>query len=216
MFNIYIFVFFKFLFSQTTIDGVVAVVGDNIILHSEILQQTHMVAASRGINLSKSPYLFETIYDETLKNQIDQYVVFDVAEKDTNIVVLDEEVDRALDQRIDDFVNQAGSKELFEEMAGMSLRQVRSEYWPEIQKMLFIEKYKFSKMAKDNNELYGSIKPKELSKTIETIDKIEIKPSQIDLSKQINKVGFYEAMINLHSEIQAKVHIEVVKKEEEN
>ena len=78
------------------------------------------------------------------------------------------------------------------------------------------KKYTFSKEAKDNNELYGSIKPKELSKTIETIDKIEIKPSQIDLSKQINKIGYYEAMINLHSEIQAKVHIEVVKKEEEN
>ena len=78
------------------------------------------------------------------------------------------------------------------------------------------KKYKFSKEAKDNNELYGSIKPKELSKTIESIDKIEIKPSQIDLSKQINKIGYYEAMINLHSEIQAKVHIEVVKKEIEN
>ena len=76
--------------------------------------------------------------------------------------------------------------------------------------------YKFSKEAKDNNELYGSIKPKEISKTIETINKIEIKPSQIDLSKQINKIGSYEAIINLHSEIQATVHIEVVKKEEEN
>ena len=37
-----------------------------------------------------------------------------------------------------------------------------------------------------------------------------------DLIKQINKIGSYEAIINLHSEIQAKVHIEVVKKEEEN
>ena len=78
------------------------------------------------------------------------------------------------------------------------------------------KKYNFSKRTKDNDELYGSLKPKELSKTIESIDKIEIKPSQIDLSKQINKIGYYEAMINLHSEIQAKVHIEVVKKEEEN
>ena len=76
--------------------------------------------------------------------------------------------------------------------------------------------YKFSKEAKDNNELYGSIKPKEISKAIESINKIEIKPSQIDLNKQINKIGSYEAIINLHSEIQAKVHIEVVKKEEEN
>jgi len=77
------------------------------------------------------------------------------------------------------------------------------------------KKYKFSKMAKDNNELYGSIKPKELAKTIETLDKIEIKPSQIDINKEIKKIGSYEATINLHAEIQAKIHIEVVKQEEE-
>jgi len=78
------------------------------------------------------------------------------------------------------------------------------------------KKYKFAKRAKDNNELYGSIKPKEISKTIENIDNAEIKPSQIDLAKEINKIGLYEAKINLHAEIQAIIHIEVVKLEEEN
>ena len=53
------------------------------------------------------------------------------------------------------------------------------------------KKYKFSKRAKDNDELYGSIKPKELTKTIENTDKVEIKPSQIDLSKEINKIGIF-------------------------
>ena len=76
--------------------------------------------------------------------------------------------------------------------------------------------YTFAKRAKDNNELYGSIKPKELSKFIENTDKIEIKPSQIDLGKEINKIGSYEAKINLHAEVQAKIHIEVVKQKEEN
>ena len=76
------------------------------------------------------------------------------------------------------------------------------------------KKYKFSKRTKENEELYGSIKPKEISKAIENISKIEIKPSQIDLSKEINKIGSYEAKINLHPEIQAKIHIEVVKEEE--
>ena len=78
------------------------------------------------------------------------------------------------------------------------------------------KKYKFAKRAKDNNELYGSIKPKEISKAIENMEKIEIKPSQIDLAKEINKIGLYEAKINLHAEIQAVIHIEVVKHEEEN
>tara|TARA_Y100000590_G_scaffold85784_1_gene96030 strand:+ start:733 stop:1191 length:459 start_codon:yes stop_codon:yes gene_type:complete len=78
------------------------------------------------------------------------------------------------------------------------------------------KKYKFLKRAKENNELYGSIKPKEISKTIESVEKIEIKPSQIDLSKEIVKLGLYEAKINLHAEIQAIIHIEVVKQEEKN
>ena len=78
------------------------------------------------------------------------------------------------------------------------------------------KKYKFSKRVKENNELYGSIKPKEISKTIENIDKIEIKPSQIDINKEINKIGSYESTINLHAEIQAKIHIEVAKIEEKN
>ena len=74
--------------------------------------------------------------------------------------------------------------------------------------------YKFSKQTKDNDELYGSIRPKEISKTIEETDKIQIKPSQIDLNSEINKVGVFDAKINLHAEILATIHIEVVKQEE--
>ena len=76
--------------------------------------------------------------------------------------------------------------------------------------------YKFSKQTKDNDELYGSIKPKEISRTIEEINKVQIKPSQIDLSTEINKIGTYDAKINLHAEIIATIHIEVVKQEEKN
>ena len=76
------------------------------------------------------------------------------------------------------------------------------------------KKYKFSKQTKDNDELYGSIKPKEISRNIEEIDKIQIKPSQIDLNSEITKTGTYDAKINLHAEIIATIHIEVAKQEE--
>ena len=76
--------------------------------------------------------------------------------------------------------------------------------------------YKFLKRAKDNDELYGSIKPREISKTIENTDKIEIKPSQIDLTKEIIKTGSYEVKVNLHAEVLATIHIEVVKQAEKN
>ena len=73
---------------------------------------------------------------------------------------------------------------------------------------------KFSKRAKENGELYGAIKPLEISKAIESSNKIEIKPLQIDLSKEIKKIGSYEAKINLHAEIQAKILIAVVKEKD--
>ena len=76
------------------------------------------------------------------------------------------------------------------------------------------QSYKFSKRAKENQELYGSIKPLELSKFIEDSNKIKIKPSQIDFVSEIKKVGSYEAKINLHAEVQARIHIEVVKEED--
>jgi len=76
------------------------------------------------------------------------------------------------------------------------------------------KKYKFSRLAKDNDELYGSIKPKDISNIIEETDKIQIKPSQIDLGSEINKIGTYNSKINLHAEIIATIHIEVVKEVE--
>ena len=76
--------------------------------------------------------------------------------------------------------------------------------------------YKFIKRAKDNNELYGSLKPREISQNIENVSKVEIKPSQIDLDKEINKIGTYNGKINLHAEVQATIHIQVAKQEEEN
>ena len=78
------------------------------------------------------------------------------------------------------------------------------------------KKYKFAKRAKENGELYGSIKPKEISQKIADEDNTEIKPSQIDIAKEINKISEYEVKINLHAEIQAIIHIGVVKQEEEN
>ena len=52
--------------------------------------------------------------------------------------------------------------------------------------------------------------------TIANSKKIEIKPSQIDLGKEINKIGSYQGKINLHAEIVANIHIEVVKEKKES
>ena len=70
---------------------------------------------------------------------------------------------------------------------------------------------KFTKEAKDNGDLYGSIKPKEVSNAFTKDLEVKINPSQIDLKQEINKIGKYKININLHSEVSAKVMIAVEK-----
>ena len=76
------------------------------------------------------------------------------------------------------------------------------------------KKYVFMKRTLENGELYGTIKPREISKKISDSDQIEIQPSLIELHNEINKIGTFNAIINLHPEIQAKILIEVVKQED--
>ncbi len=70
----------------------------------------------------------------------------------------------------------------------------------------------FSKETKENGELYGSIKPKEISKYFLDNFKETIHPSQIDLKKEINKVGEFSLFVNLHSDLIAELRVLVEKK----
>jgi large subunit ribosomal protein L9 len=70
---------------------------------------------------------------------------------------------------------------------------------------------KFNKESKENGELYGSIKPKEVSTAFKTILKVEINPSQIDLRQEITQIGKYKINVNLHAEVTASVNLHVDK-----
>ncbi len=74
--------------------------------------------------------------------------------------------------------------------------------------------YKIQKLVTENNDLYGSVKPTEIAKIIKEKHNVDIKPLQIDLEKEIKSVGIFRATINLHSEIQANILVEVEKSEE--
>ena len=70
---------------------------------------------------------------------------------------------------------------------------------------------KFNKESKENGELYGSIKPKEVSIVFKDVLAVEINPSQIDLRQEITQVGKYKININLHAEVTASVDLHVDK-----
>ena len=74
--------------------------------------------------------------------------------------------------------------------------------------------FKVKKLVTENNELYGSVKPTEISKIIFEKDSIKIKPSQMDLETGIKTIGIFKVNINLHAEIQANILIQVEKLED--
>ena len=70
--------------------------------------------------------------------------------------------------------------------------------------------YEVKKLTTENKDLYGSIKPTEISKIINLSDKIEIKPSLIQPLNEIKSLGTFKVKINLHSEVQAEIKIKVI------
>ena len=71
------------------------------------------------------------------------------------------------------------------------------------------KEYKINKLSTENNELYGSVKPTEISKLILEKDELEIKPSMIQPVKEIKTLGIFKVKISLHSEIDAEIMINV-------
>ena len=71
------------------------------------------------------------------------------------------------------------------------------------------KEYKVQKLSTENNELYGSVKPTEISKLIETKEKIEIQPSMIQPINEIKSLGKFKVKISLHSEVDAEIVINV-------
>ena len=71
------------------------------------------------------------------------------------------------------------------------------------------KEYIVKKLSTENNELYGSVKPTDISKIILNSNKIEIKPSMIQPVKEIRSLGKFEVKISLHSEVDAKIFIKV-------
>ena len=81
----------------------------------------------------------------------------------------------------------------------------------EIAKMINNKVFTFNKESKENGDLYGSIKPKEITNLIRDKSKAEISPSQIILKDELNKIGIFKILINFHSEVKANISIKIDK-----
>jgi len=139
-----VFLFYMvFLYGQNQdmpIDGVAAIVGENIILKSDVSQVVGITALQMGLDASKDKAALEKLQANVLGSLIDQKVILEMAKLDS-IEVAEKDVESALEQQIETFILRAGSEQMAETMLGQSLNDFRREYWYDMRDRLITEQY---------------------------------------------------------------------------
>ena len=74
--------------------------------------------------------------------------------------------------------------------------------------------YEIKKLSTENNELYGSVKPTEISMVLEKVENVKINPSLIQPLTEIKSLGDFKVIISLHSEVETNIVIKTVAQEE--
>ena len=91
--------------------------------------------------------------------------------------------------------------------------QDRKKIAKSIQEKIQGKEFEITKLSTENKELYGSVKPTEISKILSENEKLEINPSMIQPVKEIRSLGVFKVNLNLHSEIQSEITIKVISQE---
>ena len=139
--NIFLIFFTAQSFAQQQhIDGVAAIVGENIILKSDVSQVVGMTALQQGLDVSKDVDVLMKLQVGVLSSLIDQKVILEMAKLDS-IEIADKDVENALDQQVENFILRAGSEDVAETMLGQSLSDFRREFWYDMRDRLITEQY---------------------------------------------------------------------------
>ena len=139
--NIFLIFFTAQTFAQQQhIDGVAAIVGENIILKSDVSQVVGMTALQQGLDVSKDVDVLMRLQEGVLSSLIDQKVILEMAKLDS-IEIADKDVENALDQQVENFILRAGSEDVAETMLGQSLSDFRREFWYDMRDRLITEQY---------------------------------------------------------------------------
>lgn len=127
--------------TKPVLDKIVAVVGDEIILKSELDYQIQLTAYQNKLDPNDLQ-----LRNRVLEALIDDKLILAQAILDS-VTVTDDEVARQLDSRIQNLIKQVGSQQKLEEIYGMSLSKIRSEFSEDMRKQLIIEKVKQQKFG---------------------------------------------------------------------
>ena len=139
---IYIILFLSFIEAQQEIllDRVASVVENKIVLMSDVVLAANAVAAQQKINPNTNPSAYQKILESSRESMIEQLLIIEMAEQDS-VEILDKDIDKALNQQIDNIIAQTGSKELAEEALGKKISDFKRSYRDDMKGKLLAEKY---------------------------------------------------------------------------
>ena len=134
------------LYPQEVIDGVAAVVGDNIILKSELADIVFRSILELQLDQSRDADRISELQNQMLQTLINQKIILEIAEIET-IEVQDREVDLSIDQYMNSLINQYGTEERVSELAGKSVSEIRREFWPNMREQLITQRFQEQLLA---------------------------------------------------------------------
>jgi len=130
---------------QEILDGVVAIVGEEIVLRSEIVQGAQAFALRMGINPMTEKDAFSKLKLDLLNNMINEKVLLAKAREDT-ITVEDQQVEAELENKIQEMIQQLGSKEKVEAYFGSPIRKIKRDYREDVRKNLIAQRTREEKI----------------------------------------------------------------------
>lgn len=130
-----------------SVDGVAAIVGDKVILTSDINRSLSMAVFQQRLDPQRDQDKILALKKQIVQSSIDGKVVLAMAELDS-VEVGDKEIDRALEQQVNNVIAQAGSEEAAEKALGQPLRTFRREYWYDVKDMLITQRHQQSLISK--------------------------------------------------------------------
>ena len=137
------------IWAQEVLDKVVAVVEDEIILHSELTQYTMNLAFQLRVDPRKDLEKFKQLEKETLQNLINQKILLAKAEEDT-VIVDERQVDSVLEEQIARMIQNVGSEKKLEEYLGLSIAKIKRNFRGDVRKNLKVETLRNTKFREIN------------------------------------------------------------------
>ena len=182
---------------EILLDRVASVVENKIVLMSDVVLAANAVAAQQQINPNTNPVVYKKILESSRESMVEQLLIIEMAEQDS-VEILDKDIDKALNQQIDNIIAQTGSKELAEAALGKKISDFKRSYRDDMKGKLLAEKYT-SSLTTSINVSRGDVIDffntyKDSIPSFPTLYKthhilIEIKPSEESVKNSFNKAN---------------------------